>query len=29
VLERSTRQENLTDGQPAKVVNGIVKKPVA
>jgi hypothetical protein len=29
VFERSTRQESLTDGQPAKVVNGILKKPVA
>ncbi|MDF1746971.1 MAG: DUF1501 domain-containing protein [Gimesia sp.] len=29
IFERSTRQEHLTDGQPAKIVNGILKKPVA
>lgn len=29
IFERSTRQERLTDGQSAKVVNGILKKPVA
>ncbi len=29
LFERSTRQERLTDGQPAKIVNGILKRPVA
>jgi len=29
LFERSTRQERLTDGQPAKIVNGILKAPVA
>ena len=29
IFERSTRQDRLTDGQPAKVVNGILKKPIA
>ncbi|MCH9652508.1 MAG: DUF1501 domain-containing protein [Planctomycetes bacterium] len=29
LFERSTRQERLTDGQPAKIVNGILKNPVA
>ncbi|MHC4879771.1 MAG: DUF1501 domain-containing protein, partial [Planctomycetota bacterium] len=28
VFERSTRKESLTDGQPAKIVNGILKNPV-
>lgn len=27
LFERTTRQERLTDGQPAKVVNGILNKP--
>jgi len=29
VFERSTRKESLTDGQPAKIVNGILKNSVA
>jgi hypothetical protein len=29
VFERSTRKESLTDGQPAKIVNGILKNPIA
>lgn len=29
VFERSTRQERLSDNQPAKIVNGILKKPLA
>jgi len=29
LFERSTRQERLTDGQPAKIVNGILKAPIA
>jgi hypothetical protein len=28
IFERTTRQERLTDGQSAKVVNGILKNPV-
>lgn len=29
LLERSTRTESLTDGQPAEIVNGILKNPTA
>ena len=28
IFERSTRKESLTDGQPAKIVNGILKHPI-
>lgn len=28
IFERSTRQERFTDGQPAKIVNGILRNPV-
>lgn len=29
LFERSTRQERLTDGQPARIVDGILKTPIA
>ena len=29
VFERSTRKESLTDGQSARIVSGILKKPIA